>query len=109
MWSYGRPPLVGRSCTTWTTALSAGLPATSSSDHDLAHHRGYGRDGSVMSLRTDPNRCPRCRGRVSAFAAGCALCGADLAPHRHDRRMPLWLRMFVGALLACLFVVLASA
>lgn len=33
-------------------------------------------------LRTHPNRCPRCRERVSPFAAGCAICGADLDPNR---------------------------
>jgi hypothetical protein len=36
----------------------------------------------------DPNRCPNCGERVSPFAAGCALCGAELDPHRHRRRMP---------------------
>jgi hypothetical protein len=29
-----------------------------------------------------PHVCPRCGERVSAFAAGCALCGADLDPRR---------------------------
>jgi predicted amidophosphoribosyltransferase len=33
--------------------------------------------------RPDPNRCPQCRERVTPFAAGCALCGADLDPRRH--------------------------
>ena len=33
----------------------------------------------------DVNRCPSCGERVSAFAAGCALCGADLDPRRHNR------------------------
>jgi hypothetical protein len=31
---------------------------------------------------TDPSRCPSCRERVTPFAAGCALCGADLDPRR---------------------------
>jgi hypothetical protein len=34
--------------------------------------------------RTDPSRCPSCRERVTPFAAGCALCGADLDPRRWD-------------------------
>ncbi|HYY06537.1 MAG TPA: hypothetical protein VE997_08160 [Candidatus Limnocylindria bacterium] len=29
-----------------------------------------------------PHICPSCGERVSAFAAGCALCGAELDPHR---------------------------
>jgi predicted amidophosphoribosyltransferase len=32
-----------------------------------------------------PSRCPKCGERVSAFAAGCAICGAELDPHRADR------------------------
>jgi hypothetical protein len=32
-----------------------------------------------------PNVCPGCGERVSAFAAGCALCGADLDPRRGRR------------------------
>jgi predicted amidophosphoribosyltransferase len=31
---------------------------------------------------TGPHVCPHCGERVSAFAAGCALCGADLDPRR---------------------------
>jgi predicted amidophosphoribosyltransferase len=34
---------------------------------------------------TNPNICPNCGERVSPFAAGCALCGADLDPHRGQR------------------------
>jgi predicted amidophosphoribosyltransferase len=34
-----------------------------------------------MSSR-GPHVCPRCGEPVSAFAAGCALCGADLDPRR---------------------------
>jgi len=29
-----------------------------------------------------PNICPTCGERVSAFAAGCAVCGAELDPSR---------------------------
>ncbi len=29
----------------------------------------------------DAGRCPQCREPVSPFAAGCAICGADLAHH----------------------------
>jgi predicted nucleic acid-binding Zn-ribbon protein len=29
-----------------------------------------------------PDRCPNCGERVSAFAAGCALCGAELNARR---------------------------
>jgi predicted amidophosphoribosyltransferase len=32
-------------------------------------------------MRT-PHRCPNCGEPVSAFAAGCALCGAELDPRR---------------------------
>ena len=35
----------------------------------------------LMSPR-GPHVCPECGERVSAFAAGCALCGADLDPQR---------------------------
>jgi predicted amidophosphoribosyltransferase len=31
---------------------------------------------------SQPHICPRCGERVTAFAAGCALCGAELDPHR---------------------------
>lgn len=31
---------------------------------------------------TNPSLCPRCAERVTAFAAGCAFCGADLDPRR---------------------------
>ena len=33
-------------------------------------------------LRRGPHTCPKCGERVSAFAAGCALCGAELDPTR---------------------------
>jgi hypothetical protein len=35
-----------------------------------------------------PNRCPDCGEHVSPFAAGCAICGADLDPGR-TRHVPL--------------------
>jgi hypothetical protein len=31
---------------------------------------------------TGPHTCPNCGERVSAFADGCALCGAELDPRR---------------------------
>jgi predicted amidophosphoribosyltransferase len=31
---------------------------------------------------THPGYCPECGERVTPFAAGCALCGADLDPRR---------------------------
>lgn len=33
-------------------------------------------------MKTNPHICPACGERVSAFAAGCALCGAALDPRR---------------------------
>jgi hypothetical protein len=32
----------------------------------------------------DRSRCPNCGERVQPFAAGCAICGADLDPKRWD-------------------------
>jgi hypothetical protein len=32
----------------------------------------------------DRSRCPKCGERVSPFAAGCAICGADLDTKRWD-------------------------
>jgi hypothetical protein len=40
-----------------------------------------------------PGYCPRCGERVSPFAAGCALCGADLDPKRWQRQVPFHQRM----------------
>ena len=37
---------------------------------------------SGMPRRTNPVRCPQCGERVTPFAAGCAICGADLDPGR---------------------------
>jgi hypothetical protein len=44
--------------------------------------------GVPLLRRTDPNRCPGCGERVTAFAAGCAICGADLDAWRHRRQGP---------------------
>jgi hypothetical protein len=38
-----------------------------------------------MPIRRDRNRCPSCGERVTPYAAGCALCGADLDPRRSHR------------------------
>jgi hypothetical protein len=38
-----------------------------------------------MARLSDPSRCPRCRERVTPFAAGCAICGTDLDLRRFDR------------------------
>jgi uncharacterized OB-fold protein len=36
-------------------------------------------------LPSDPTRCPSCGERVTPYAAGCAICGAELDPRRwHD-------------------------
>ena len=45
----------------------------------------------------DRSRCPKCGERVSPYAAGCAVCGADLDPSRWDtgpgagQRLGSWL------------------
>lgn len=39
--------------------------------------------GTVRGV-ADRSRCPNCGERVSPWAAGCAVCGADLDPHRWD-------------------------
>jgi len=35
-------------------------------------------------MSRDRSKCPNCGVRVSPFAAGCAVCGADLDPSRWD-------------------------
>ena len=45
-----------------------------------------------MPNRSGPHICPQCGERVSAFAAGCAICGAELDPRRADRRRGLGAR-----------------
>jgi predicted amidophosphoribosyltransferase len=42
-----------------------------------------------LVLFPDPNRCPSCGERVTPYAAGCALCGADLDPRRWQPRPSL--------------------
>jgi hypothetical protein len=52
--------------------------------------------------RKDPGRCPKCEERVTPFAAGCAICGADLDPERWrtgpgvGQRAQSWLRSLRG-------------
>jgi predicted amidophosphoribosyltransferase len=39
---------------------------------------------SVQPAMPDRTKCPNCGERVSPYAAGCAVCGADLDPSRWD-------------------------
>ena len=48
----------------------------------------------------DRSRCPSCGERVSPYAAGCAVCGADLDPSRWDKGPSLGNR--VGSTLSAL-------
>ena len=41
----------------------------------------------------DRTRCPQCGERVLPFAAGCAICGADLDTTRFDTGPSLWQRL----------------
>jgi predicted amidophosphoribosyltransferase len=43
----------------------------------------------------DPGRCPSCGERVTPYAAGCALCGAELDPRRWHNP-PSRLHRFLG-------------
>jgi hypothetical protein len=43
-----------------------------------------------------PGYCPQCGERVTPFAAGCALCGADLDPQRWQRPLTLRERLAGG-------------
>jgi hypothetical protein len=45
-----------------------------------------------MLLR-DRTRCPSCGERVTPYAAGCAICGADLDPKRWQPRPSLLQRL----------------
>ena len=38
----------------------------------------------MMVMSRDRSRCPNCGERVQPFAAGCAICGADLDVKRWD-------------------------
>ena len=38
-----------------------------------------------MVAVADRSRCPQCGERVQPFAAGCAICGADLDTKRWDK------------------------
>jgi hypothetical protein len=40
-----------------------------------------------------PGYCPQCGERVTPYAAGCALCGADLDPRRWQRPPTLGQRL----------------
>jgi hypothetical protein len=51
------------------------------------------RISSHPMLFRDPNRCPSCGERVTPYAAGCALCGADLDPKRWQPRASLLRRL----------------
>jgi hypothetical protein len=56
----------------------------------------------MMIVPMHPGYCPQCGERVTPFAAGCAICGADLDPRRWQappsvsqrwsRRLPARLR-----------------
>jgi hypothetical protein len=43
-----------------------------------------GDDRPKIRIMADRSRCPSCGERVSPFAAGCAICGADLDIRRWD-------------------------
>ncbi|WP_027007903.1 hypothetical protein [Conexibacter woesei] len=51
-----------------------------------------------MKKQQDRSRCPKCRERVSPFAAGCAVCGTELDFRRWDagpsigQRAASWVR-----------------
>ena len=45
-----------------------------------------------MNTANGPHVCPSCGERVSAFAAGCAICGAELDPRRAERHRGLGAR-----------------
>jgi hypothetical protein len=42
------------------------------------------RNSRILWAMPDRSRCPKCREPVSPFAAGCAICGADLDTKRWD-------------------------
>ena len=53
--------------------------------------------GKVRNM-ADRSRCPNCRERVSPYAAGCAVCGADLDTARWDSGPTMGKR--IGSLLS---------
>ena len=44
-------------------------------------------------MSRDRTRCPNCGERVQPFAAGCAVCGADLDTKRWDTGPSVWQRI----------------
>ena len=54
--------------------------------------------------RSDRSRCPQCGTRVTPFAAGCAICGADLDIRRFDKppRVPASPWITRGAIVAAI-------
>ena len=56
--------------------------------------------GNRILARMHPGYCPQCGERVTPYAAGCALCGADLDPKRWQKpvsvRQRLSIRMPAG-------------
>jgi hypothetical protein len=54
----------------------------------------------TLKPKPDPSRCPKCRERVTPFAAGCAICGSDLDPARWNTGPSLTQR--AGALVSAL-------
>jgi hypothetical protein len=84
-------------------ARRAGAPALGVLCCAIDAHTGDLNDGRglpALTRKADPGRCPACRERVTPFAAGCAVCGADLDPARWDRGPGLAQR--AGALTASL-------
>jgi predicted amidophosphoribosyltransferase len=47
-------------------------------------------------LTRDPGRCPGCGERVTPYAAGCALCGAELDPRRWQAPLSPVRRLLAG-------------
>jgi uncharacterized OB-fold protein len=48
-------------------------------------------------LFRNPNRCPSCGERVTPYAAGCAICGAELDTRRWQPRPSLVTQLRVRA------------
>jgi hypothetical protein len=62
----------------------------------LAHipFSGRTRPGGILAC-VQPGYCPQCGERVTPFAAGCALCGADLDPKRWQGPVPIGKRFSI--------------